>query len=148
MKSTLLFLFIFVLSPNIILANTPYVKKNACPFECCLYGKWTAKSPIKIYQKERNASDQSIVQSLKPGDTFTAIKGNVYTDVLGSVEMTQDHLQFKKGDTVFILLSLGEGFFEVKHLNKTYEVEAFWSGGGVLVGKKNTDLEIVLMRPM
>ncbi|MBI5204854.1 MAG: hypothetical protein HZA11_08055 [Nitrospirae bacterium] len=105
--------------------NVPYIQKNVCPFECCQYGKWIAKSQLKAYKRESDSS--TIAFTIKPGEQFTAIKGNVHIIKLGVVVITESFDVFSKGDNVFVLSYKGEGFYDVWYKGKVLKnIEQFW----------------------
>ena len=93
--------------------NVPFIQNDICPFECCRYGKWIAKSGMKAYKKEGDSS--TIAFTIKPGEQFTAVSGNIHTVTLGVVIITESFDAFKKGDNVFVLSYKGEGFYDVWH---------------------------------
>ncbi len=105
--------------------NVPYIQNNVCPFECCQYGKWIAKSRLKAYKTEGDSS--TIAFTIKPGEQFTAIKGNVHVVKLGIVVITESFDIFSKGDNVFVLSYKGEGFYDVWYKGKVLkDIEQFW----------------------
>lgn len=117
-RAVLFLLFIF--SSSAYSQNkfkTPKVMEGVCPFECCTYGKWTAKNEIKVYQ---NPQDTSISPfTINKGGEFDAITGNVYITEPGLVIAKKSFTIFdispeweiKKNDTLFILNYEGEGFY-------------------------------------
>lgn len=105
--------------------NVPYIQSNVCPFECCQYGKWIAKSPLKAYKKEGDSS--AIAFTIKPGEQFTAIKGNVHVVKLGVVVITEPFDAFSKDDNIFVLSYKGEGFYDIWYKGKVLsDIEQFW----------------------
>lgn len=32
--------------------EVPFIQYDICPFECCQLGKWTARSVLKVFEKE------------------------------------------------------------------------------------------------
>ncbi len=109
----------------------PVVRKNVCPFECCVYREWTAIGEIPVYAAE---GDTTIVAfTMSDGELFTAIEGNVHLDRLGLVavhhtvtDTIYDTYHYESGDTLVVLDYVGEGFFTAWLSGRMLEVEAFW----------------------
>lgn len=106
----------------------PFIQHDICPFECCQYGKWTARSILKAFNKE--GDDSTVSFTIRPGEAFTAISGNVHIQQFGIIVINKSFGKFKKGDEVYVLSYRGEGeydlWFNGKELNDTEEV---WSNG-------------------
>jgi hypothetical protein len=108
--------------------KVPYIQKNVCPFECCQYGKWSAKTALKVYQNEGNST--SVVFTIKPGDDFTAIKGNVHVVKLGVVTLEKTFDGFTKGDKVYVLTYRGEGVYDLWYKGKIIDSDnGIWANG-------------------
>jgi len=106
--------------------KVPYIQNNVCPFECCQYGKWTAKYPLKAYKREGDTT--AIAFKIKKDEQFTAIRGNVHIVTLGVVVITESFNTYTKGDKVFVLSYKGEGFYDIWHKgNVLHDIEGFWS---------------------
>ena len=109
----------------------PVVRKNVCPFECCVYREWTAIGEIPVYAAE---GDTTVVAfTMSDGEPFTAIEGNVHLDRLGLVAVHRsvtdtiyDTYHYESGDTLVVLDYLGEGFFTAWLSGRMLEVEGFW----------------------
>ena len=94
-----------------------YVDYNYCPGEGCQYGEWTTSEPITIFDKPNGTKKIGVISA---GDTFTAIKGNVYLtpmeriaaepiefyDSIGSVVL-------EPGRKYYVLSNIGEGHSKV-----------------------------------
>lgn len=109
----------------------PLVRKNVCPFECCVYRDWTAIGEIPVYAAE---GDTTVVAfTLSDGQSFIAIEGNVHLERLGQVafhravtDTVYDTYHYEPGDTLVVLDYVGEGFFTAWLGGQMTEVEAFW----------------------
>jgi hypothetical protein len=93
----------------------PYTVKNVCPGEYCSFGKWKTKAKIKVFTGEGKTDT---VFSLKKDETFTAVKGNMRILKTGLLMVNEDHLNFKKGDKVYILCATSEGYFHIWYKGK------------------------------
>ncbi len=102
----------------------PYIQKKVCPFECCQFGKWISKSPLKVYANEGDATRVSF--TIAPGDSFIAVTGNVHMMRPGIVVVTKPVAPFSPGDTLYTLAYRGEGFIDVWHRGKLENIEMFW----------------------
>src|SRR5258708_5191325 len=69
-----------VLTENISVAqpNAPYIEKESCPFECCRFGKWIARSTMNCYQLEGDTT--KLAFRVSPEDTIIAETGNLHMD--------------------------------------------------------------------
>jgi len=103
----------------------PLVEYNVCPYEGCQYGRWITRSPLKVFAREDDSSE--IVVNLAPGDSFTALSGNIHMEMPGMVIVTRDTGQFKRGDTVFTLSYTGEGWYDVWYKGQSPWIEMFWT---------------------
>lgn len=102
----------------------PYVEKNVCPFECCQFGKWTAKSAINAYVIDNKNS--KIAFKVRPNDILQAITGNLYIDDYGQLLITKPIYNFKKKDRVLALHCVDEGAFLLWNKGVFSRVEIFW----------------------
>jgi len=86
------------------------VDKQACPFECCRFGKWTARSAVVLY-KAPNAS--ALGRKTRKGEVVTALTGEAHSKPLqAKVTRTwksDEDQGIHVGDTVYILHGIGEG---------------------------------------
>ncbi len=108
----------------------PYIDRGACPFECCQYGTWTAESNLIAYQKEVN--DPAIAFRIKPGESFTAINGNVHITKPGYVVVNKTYDGFAKGEKVYLLTYLGEGAYDLWYKGEKLDLnvlnlDEFWA---------------------
>ncbi len=108
--------------------NVPVIQHDICPFECCQYGNWTARSVLKAFKEE--GDDSSVLFTIQAGESFTATGGNVHILKPGIILIDESFGKFKKGDEVYVLSYRGEGeydlWFSGKELSNTEEV---WSHG-------------------
>ena len=80
---------------------------------------------IEGLQKEGDSS--AIAFTIKPGEQFTAIKGNVHVVKLGVVVITEPFDAFSKDDNIFVLSYKGEGFYDIWYKGKVLsDIEQFW----------------------
>jgi hypothetical protein len=106
----------------------PYVKKGACPFEGCMYGKWTLMEPAKLC--EHQGLDSRVLADLKIGQTVEALTGEIHTTRYGEISVNKsrmldtdkEKLILKPGDVLYDLEYLGEGFHRVWYKGKLYEI--------------------------
>lgn len=85
-----------------------FIDKGACPFECCKYGEWVAKTDIDLKDK---IDGQSVIEKIKNNEKVHAITGEVHT-IPNAVEIIRNHGKFKKGDKIYLLTYQGEGFYK------------------------------------
>ncbi len=121
--------------------NVPYVQRDICPFECCQYGQWTARSPLKVYKQEGDSS--VIAFTIKPGEQFTALRGNVHITKLGISIIRKSFDQFIAGDKVYILSYRGEGAYDLWYKGKEIDLdlnklEELWTNSESLQEPKMT----------
>ncbi len=106
----------------------PRIQHDICPFECCQYGRWKARSPLIAYRRE--GDDSSMFFTIRTGEEFTAISGNVHIEKLGIIIINKAFGMFHKGDEIYVLSYRGEGeydlWFNGEELRNTAEV---WSHG-------------------
>ena len=55
----------------------PYRVEGVCPFECCQYGSWTARSDIPVFAAERARVAPAF--TIRKGETFEAVGGAYWT---------------------------------------------------------------------
>ncbi len=102
----------------------PFIEKGVCPFECCQFGRWYAKSSLRAYEAEGDTSTLAFVIAVH--DSFLAITGNVHMDKPGTVVVTKSVGSFEPGDTLYTLSYRGEGFVDVWRDSTIADVEVFW----------------------
>lgn len=86
------------------------IDKPACPFECCQFGKWTARSEVILYQAP-NA--KVFNRKIKKGESITALTGEAHSKPLKAkvthTWKSDEDQGIHVGDTVYILHGIGEG---------------------------------------
>jgi hypothetical protein len=93
----------------------PYVARHACPFECCVYRRWRAVSPLRVFVAERDTSH--VAFTIAPGDSFEALTGDVYVIGAGVARVLSAHalriggarIALARGDSLALLDYEGEG---------------------------------------
>jgi hypothetical protein len=101
----------------------PYFSWNACPFECCRYGNWTALRDVTVRARRSTTAPAAFV--VRKGERVRAVTGVVVTRRLGVVRALKPlslgegrhHVQVRAGQSFYILHYWGEGYF------------AFWFDG-------------------
>jgi hypothetical protein len=107
--------------------NEPYFQWGACPFEGCVYRKWTALKDVVARRGRSRASAPTIV--IGKGQSVVAVTGVVITTTVGKLRATADlelgsalpHVLVRKGDIFYVLSYLGESSY------------AFWYRGRIYV---------------
>ncbi len=111
--------------------KTPYIQHDVCPFECCQYGEWIARSELTALQKEDSKSD--VAFTIRPGEKFTALSGNVHVVKLGAVVLKKSFGDYVKGDKVYLLSYRGEGVYDIWYKGKKGQSDDYlWENGDVL----------------
>lgn len=87
-----------------------FVDEGACPFECCVYRKWTVEETTTLFVEKDRAS--RAIATVYPFQIVQARTGVVYTRP-AKLEVVWDHGPFRKGEIVYLLTYQGEGFFKV-----------------------------------
>lgn len=112
----------------------PYIDQGACPFECCVYGSWTARQAVVTYAAPKDSSPVAFV--IKKRQVVTAETGFVKTTKAGvtkvvkpiSLGYDQDvsdpapepHLHLRPGELLYTLHYQGEGFDLFWYRGKAY----------------------------
>jgi uncharacterized protein YgiM (DUF1202 family) len=103
----------------------PFKDVNVCPFECCTYREWTVKKNTVLLKQMTDKSATAF--RVKKGEKVNGVGGVVITTKAGVGLVLQDiadssylpgtqiekKFTVKKGETVSILTSEGEGFFQI-----------------------------------
>lgn len=87
-----------------------FVDEGACPFECCVYRKWTVEETTTLFSEKDRAS--RVIATVHPFQVVQARTGVVYTRP-AKLEVLWDHEPFRKGEVVYVLTYQGEGFYKV-----------------------------------
>lgn len=108
----------------------PYESWGVCPFECCTYREWTADTDIPVHEER---SDQSrVLFRLRVGERVNALTGVVVTRHPAAIHIdhsvrdgyskggNQPLLSLNRGNVVYMLAPLGEGFYLFWYQGKVY----------------------------
>jgi hypothetical protein len=89
----------------------PKVDMNACPFEGCQFGTWTARDSLPIFKTWQTKGPP--VRWLKKGDRVTALTGINITFEPARIEVTTPitNYDLKQGDIILGYMNIGEGQF-------------------------------------
>lgn len=119
----------------------PYKDIGACPFECCTYRQWTATKNLILYKKMSESSP--VAFKIKKGEKVRGMTGVVITTIAGKAEVLKNQplqsskVQLKKGDTIFLLTYLGEGFYRFWYKGKFFEDDGYANGIKILSQPKS-----------
>ena len=125
------FLLLCVLVASVFAAQTTgeqkppnvYVDKGACPFECCTYREWVARTDVTLLD---SPNGKSVVGRIKKGERVLALTGEVHSVPLRIIAQQDYHdAGVKAGDTIYILHYEGEGYYKVWHGGNVVDVEGF-----------------------
>lgn len=105
----------------------PYVDKGACPFECCTYREWNVTKPTAA---RKNMSDDSPIGfRMKPGEKVIGVTGVVITTQPGMARVlkktTLGKIRLNRGDELFLLTNLGEGFSKIWYKGRIFEESVY-----------------------
>lgn len=89
----------------------PKVDENACPFEGCQFGAWTARDGVQLYSTWK--PERATVATVTAGEAVTAVTGVYITLEPLEIEVTapMPNYGLKPGDIVLGYMNVGEGFF-------------------------------------
>ena len=103
----------------------PYEAAGACPFECCTYRTWTVERATEV----RSARDPgaAIAFRLSAGEKVEALNGVVVVSRAGRGRAPRDAtvqgVPLRAGDEVAILHPVGEGFWSVWRVGRTFNAQ-------------------------
>ncbi|MBI4238346.1 MAG: hypothetical protein HY696_08020 [Deltaproteobacteria bacterium] len=98
-----------------------YVDKGACPFECCTYRAWRVVKPFRLYDA---IGSGTAIEKVAAGGKIQALTGEVHSVPYRTQAISDVPVQkIRKGDEVFFLVSLGEGFWKVRHQGRIIELD-------------------------
>ncbi len=86
-----------------------FVDEGVCPFECCMYQRWTVTSDTVLYDRPEGTKP---VSKLRKGERVVAIDGQVRV-IPTPMTVVFKHGDFRVGDRVYLLTYLGEGWMKV-----------------------------------
>lgn len=113
----------------------PYRVEGACPFECCMYGEWTATRPLTAYAEAGDTT--GVAFTIEPGATFSADTGYVAVIQTGLVVTSRPVEVYRSfessrsvgaGDTLYLLDYVGEGVYNAWLADSVYQIEAAMPG--------------------
>lgn len=102
--------------PTPAAADSVYVDRGACPFECCQYGRWRASAAVAL--RDRPDSLAPVIGRIAAGTKLTAETGAVHAHPARWV-LRQAQEPFAAGDTVLVYRPEGEGYWMVRGLAAT-----------------------------
>jgi hypothetical protein len=118
----------------------PYTVADTCPFECCIYGEWTALDTLSARENPQTAAPNAF--ELGTGESFIAHTGNVVVSKLGRARvdgklelsrMAGDVMEttaVAPGTILYILDSIGEGFVHVWYEGEIWDTDFGWMDTG------------------
>ena len=88
----------------------PKIDQNACPFEGCQFGPWTANQPVELFSTWK--PERKLIRTIAEGEAVTAVTGIYITYEPAEIEVTAPIPQYglEPGDKVFGYMNVGEGF--------------------------------------
>ena len=98
----------------------PYKDVGACPFECCTYRGWSARKPILVFKTMNSGSPIAFKVTGMTGVVVTSVAGKA--NVLADYSAETGTQKLKKGDVLFLLTYLGEGYYQVWRKGKFFEL--------------------------
>ena len=106
----------------------PKIDENACPFEGCQFGAWTATDNVQLFSTWKE--DRKLVSAISKGEVVTAVTGIHITFEPSQIQVTAPIADYnlKPGDVVYGYMYKGEGVFSAWF--NGYWVENF-DGSGV-----------------
>jgi hypothetical protein len=89
--------------------NLPKIDENACPFEGCQFGAWTATDQVQVFSTWKE--DHKPVVTISKGEAVTAITGVHITFEPSEIQVTEPIPDYglKPGDTIYGYMYKGEG---------------------------------------
>lgn len=105
----------------------PYIDRGACPFECCTYRRWTVDKPTAI--RARMSDKAKVLYRLRVGEKVLGMTGVVVTTRPGILEVQKDATlegqRLVRGDRLYLLTYLGEGFYKVWLKGRIFEADPY-----------------------
>ena len=96
-----------------------FVDRGVCPFECCVYRRWTVRSDTVLYDRPEGTKP---VGKVRKDETVNAIGGQVRV-IPTPMTVVFKHGDFHVGDRVYLLTYLGEGLMKVWFRGEIYVEE-------------------------
>ena len=93
----------------------PKVDLNACPFEGCQFGSWTARTTVGVYSTWHRSKEQPQIATIQKAEKVTALSGVNVVLRPGKGIFTRDVAMFgaSKGDLVYMYMDCGEGAVDI-----------------------------------
>lgn len=131
----LLFVFAVLFGNTVFSTQRPrvYVDRGACPFECCVYRRWVTRTTPPIYASPSARAPK--IAALHAGEAVQALTGFVRTKGV-KFRVTKDHGNYRRGDTIWVYTSYGEGVFLVWYEDRMYQESLGFSPYGGGAGKR------------
>jgi hypothetical protein len=122
----------------------PKIDENACPFEGCQFGTWTATDDVQLFSSWKE--DRKWVTTLSKGEVVTAITGVHITFEPSEMQVTAPIGDYglRPGDTIYGYMYKGEGVFSAWF--NGYWVEDF-DGSGLEGGGCSRNCNAKLLEP-
>jgi hypothetical protein len=98
----------------------PFFDWNACPFEGCTYGRWTALASVDVFDTWK--PNRKRVATLLSKNVVTGVSGVVITYKTGVIRVNKDIPQdgLRRGDTILTYTYRGEGLSAVWFKGRFY----------------------------
>jgi hypothetical protein len=107
--------------------SVPYFDRGACPFECCTYRRWNVDKPTAMRSAMRDNAPVSF--RLKAGEKVVGMTGVVITTQPGILRVLKDttlrDVSLRRGDKIYLLTNLGEGFSKVWYKGRIFEGDPY-----------------------
>jgi len=113
--------------------SLPFYDFGACPFECCTYGTWTAKTET-VLRKEHDDSSPAVAV-VNAGEDVQGLTGVVITTETGEVRILKKIAFSVENSLEEILLLPGDVIYALRHVGEGYD--KFYFSGFFLVGQTN-----------
>jgi hypothetical protein len=111
--------------------KAPFIRKDACPLECCALGAWVTHVPLQTYKTEGNYSAKAFL--LKSGEEFLAAKGDLHTVQFGFVTVMRpvekQRQKFSPGDILYVMSYQAYDYY-LWLRGRTLASQAFWDTSG------------------
>src|SRR5260370_12364712 len=100
-----------------------HIDRGACPFECCTYREWVARTEVTLLD---SPNGKRVVGRIKKGESVLALTGVVHS-VPQRVVADRDYPDAgaKARDTIYLLHSVGERFWKGRHAGELLQVRHF-----------------------
>jgi hypothetical protein len=112
---------------------SPYYDHGACPFECCTYREWTARSETSLRKEFTDASP--VVGIVKEGEQVKALTGVVITTKAGPVKILKAQTLHRENGKDKVSLQPGDIIYNLHYVGAGYD--KFWYRGQLLVDQTN-----------